>query len=93
MTAVVTPLISAVTVGPSFVKATFTGLSSPGAISVPGLEVGDVITWLGIDSPVDNVAFSTPNFEPIISVDDEIQQIGTSDNNGVSFTIICLRGV
>lgn len=92
MTATVTPILTAASVGPSFVKASFTGIASPGSISVPGLVVGDVLIWVGADSPVDNVILSTQRFEPVVSVDDELQTIN-GNSTGVPFTIICLRGV
>lgn len=58
------------TTGPTFIQINFTGQSTPGSISVPGVQVGDVVLWLSNGAGNNNVG----GFEESISVADEIQQ-------------------
>jgi len=67
--------------------------SGAGAISVPGLKVGDIVIWCFQTSPP---AWTGPGgaFEAIISVADELQQTGSVGGlQGVPFDLILLRGV
>jgi hypothetical protein len=59
---------------------TFEGLSGVGAISLTGAQVGDTVEELiGI---VGITGDQSSAFEAVITVDDEIQQISTSDLTG-----------
>jgi hypothetical protein len=58
------------TTGPTFIQINFNGLASSGGISVPGLEVGDIVLWVSDGINGNTVAA----FEAQISVADEIQQ-------------------
>jgi len=70
------------------VEATFTGLSSSGAISVPGLKAGDFV--IGVYSVGD---YFQPGllFESIVSVDNELQQTSSTDFSARSFNIFLRR--
>jgi hypothetical protein len=68
------------------VKATCQGLSSSGALAIPGLQVGDVIV------KIVPVGFES-GFEGTVSVADELQQTSNLDWSPVNFTFILLRGV
>lgn len=78
------------------VHATFNGIngggpSGPqgGPVSVPGLKVGDVVLCIvasiGTGGPLNS------SFEPIISVDDEIQQTTPSDFSALAITSVLCR--
>jgi len=71
-------------------KASVTNLSSPGSISVPGLKVGDKVigTWL-----MSNGSWVAPDveFEAVISVNDEIQQVGNISVPSQSWDILLVR--
>jgi hypothetical protein len=71
-------------------KASVTNLSSPGAISVPGLKVGDKVigTWL---MPALQWVAPAVEFEAVISVDDEIQQVGNISAPSQSWDILLVR--
>jgi hypothetical protein len=68
------------------VKAIFAGLTENGSVSVPGLEVGDVLLRL------EPFGFLT-GFEGVVSVADQLQQTTTLDWSPVTFTAYFLRGV
>lgn len=76
------------------ITATFTGRSTSGTISVPGLKVGDKLIWLY--SP-EYVAVAGQNLacaaimEPTVSVDDELQQVYNNDYSTYTFTAILVR--
>jgi hypothetical protein len=76
---------SASVINPSMVKADFVGAVQCGPVAVPGLKVGDV------------VLLTMPNasavFEPIVSADDEIQQIVNVDFSQTPMTFYLMRGV
>lgn len=77
---------------PAIGRADFTGRLNIGAISVPGLKVGDLITFISFNS----AGFDVPNggkIESVVSVNDEIQQTANVDWTGVPFTILFLRSV
>ncbi|WP_143155724.1 MULTISPECIES: hypothetical protein [Burkholderia] len=68
------------------IKAVFQGLSSPGSVSVQGLQVGDAIIKI------------IPNgfelgFEEVVSVAGQVQQTTLLDWSSVQFTFYLLRGV
>jgi hypothetical protein len=73
--------VSTITSTPKFVKAVFYGRNGVGAVSVPGLEVGDAVFY-GDPSGL---------YEGVISVSDEIQQITTHDYSAVERTIFLIR--
>jgi len=70
----------------------FTGNDGPGAISVPGLKVGDRVVWemIGIVPP----SYTPPgsSFEAVISVDDEIQQL-SGHLSAYTCEVLFVRGV
>lgn len=73
-----------------FGKADFTGNNGSGAISIPGLKVGDVV----ITSVVGSTTQSPGSvFERIVSVSDELQQIENSNLSTQSCYIVFVRGV
>lgn len=75
------------------IQATFSGRSSAGAISAPGLEVGDILLWLG--NAVEGVVEPYHGgglYEPVVSVADEIQQLSATDFSGQSWKAILFRG-
>lgn len=89
--------MSTVTVYPTLVKSTFNGHSGSGggAVSVPGLKVGDRLIWLQSDSYLSGtVQMNSANyFEIIITVDDQIQQVAGSDLSTWTFNAIFIRGI
>lgn len=89
--------MSAITAPAIAVKATFSGATASGAISVPGLQTGDVIvagTFTGgtTTTPSDWSPFSS-GYEKVITVADEIQQMTSGDWSSLTFTLYLLRGV
>lgn len=59
----------------SFLTVTFTQLTSPGSVSIPGLKSGDVLVSLNFDPPTGDVTLTgLPWYEGIVTVDDELQQ-------------------
>lgn len=67
-------------------KATFQGGTGAGPISIDGLQVGDAIVALVPDSFLNW-------FEPVVSVDNQLQQVLDHDGSDVSFVVYLLRGV
>jgi len=70
------------------IKAVSVGAVNGGAISIPGLEVGDML--------IQAIPYGFPPgqaFEQVVSVPDEIQQIPQLDWSTVEFTFYLLRGV
>ena len=63
----------------TLITAETTSRLTAGGISFPGLKVGDRV--LGVHQPLGGIWTppSSSNLEPIISVDDEIQQLGVGD--------------
>ncbi|MGN6657080.1 MAG: hypothetical protein ACTHJ9_17305 [Rhodanobacter sp.] len=66
------------------IKATSTGLSKSGALSIPGLQVGDLLV---------KVIPASFAFEQVVSVQDQLQQQDSLDWSSVNFTFYLLRGV
>lgn len=66
------------------IKATSTGLSRAGALSIPGLQVGDLLV---------KVIPASFAFEQAVSVQDQLQQHDNLDWSAVDFTFYLLRGV
>jgi hypothetical protein len=62
----------------TLITAVITARTTAGAVSIPGLKVGDRV--IAMHQTI-GVAYNAPGsgFEPIISVDDEIQQTGAGD--------------
>lgn len=75
-----------VTLSTVFVKAEFNGRNGSGAISVPGLQVGDTAI---VDLNGHNVIGGS--FEQIVSVADEIQQLSGSDLSGQTYRFFLVR--
>lgn len=70
--------------------AEFNGLSSPGAVSVPGLKVGD---WVVMTAPAGNIPqFGGLDFENVVSVDDQLQQTSPADLSPYTFKSVFFRG-
>lgn len=71
-------------------RADFNGINGIGAVSVPGMKVGDQTMFYcaAADGSVPGEYFETR-----ISVDDEIQQTATYDLSGTAFTILFFRSV
>lgn len=80
----------------ALISVTFDMLASPGGISIPGLEVGDVMLSLSsvnTSSPNGNASFMGSGFfEAIVSVADEIQQNVSTSPAGNTFTAVFFRG-
>lgn len=72
------------------VTASFTGINGSGAVSVPGLKVGDrVISCYLINNNVWQAAGQA--YEYIVSVNDEIQQLGGSFSTE-TVELVLIRG-
>lgn len=72
------------------VKASIIDRNSPGAISAPGLKVGDRVIGtylLASQQWVDPGA----QFESIVSVDDQIQQVGNISVGSTPWDIVLVR--
>lgn len=59
-----------------------------GPISVPGLEVGDMVLGILVESGHWLQAGQSSGFEPVISVADEVQHTGDHGPNDVFFVIV-----
>lgn len=82
-----------VSIGPSLIAAVgLAGNSGTGAISAPGVKVGDYVTGAFLIRPL-----SPTNVEPyssiegIVSVDDEIQQLENSNWSTYTLDIFLVR--
>lgn len=72
----------------------FTGRNGVGAISVPGLKVGDLPFMIssGPGNPnADDSPWGQGVFELIITVDDQLQQIFSGDFSALSYTLFVGR--
>jgi hypothetical protein len=70
------------------IKATATGATVAGPISIPGLQVGDVLVQV--------MPYGFPpgqGFEDVVSIAGELQQLQNLDWSTVDFTFYLLRGV
>ena len=70
---------------------TFTGRNGAGAISVPGLKVGDrgLFLW---EHPVSSPSlYGSTLWEPVVSVNDELQQISSTDFSSTTWDAFILR--
>jgi hypothetical protein len=72
--------------------ATFPARNGAGAISVPGLKVGDIVLWSAV------VTGETTTYEPpggvweiVVTVDDQIQQKDPSDLSACTARVVFLR--
>jgi hypothetical protein len=71
----------------AFMTAVITPSGSAGAVSVPGLQVGDRVIL-----QVSSVDGRIGNYESVISVADEVQQLaGWGDGGTVTLTILRLN--
>lgn len=71
----------------TIIKATAPGATSATSISIPGLQVGDVLIQV--------VPYGFPpggGFESVVSVADELQQLANLDWSTVDFTFYLVRG-
>jgi hypothetical protein len=72
---------------------TFTGLSAPGNISIPGLKVGDLVLWAVSNdgsiwvSPVQAGTFLLP----FVSTPDELRQVTAQDLSSITITALVER--
>ncbi len=82
--------MSTVTMPVAFIKAEFFGRDGSGAISVPGLKVGDAVLTITANNL--NSAFPRA-LETFITVDDEIQQDSASNLESEPFVLVLLRGL
>lgn len=82
---------------PSIVTASISAVEAAGSVSVPGLEVGDVLLVAPVTAGSgENVGSSFEGaFERRVSVADEIQQTSGIDSGDVGDTIllVLMRGV
>jgi len=71
------------------VKASLTDRNTPGSISVPGLKAGDRLIW----GCLNGSTWVAPGlqFEPVVSVDDEIQQVGNISAGNQPWEIVLVR--
>ena len=67
-------------------SASFTGINGAGAISISGLKVGDLV--LNVFCP--NVGEPSGDYETVVTVADELQQLGV-DNSAQSLTVAFFR--
>jgi hypothetical protein len=65
--------------GPVWIKVTFTGLNGSGNISIPGLEVGDVVVRIWM--PANGYQFAENSFQQYCYVADNFHQ---NDNNDLT---------
>lgn len=70
----------------TLVKATANGKTSAGALSIPGLQVGDVLIKVIPDGFYDG-------YENVVSTADQIQQLTDLDWSSLNLEFILLRGV
>jgi hypothetical protein len=75
-----------VAVTPTLVKATSPGKTSAGTLSIPGLQVGDIL----IKTIPDGFC---SGYEDVVSVVDQINQNTDLDWSPVVITFLFLRGV
>lgn len=70
----------------TIIKATALGATAAGAIGIPGLQVGDVLTSVV-------PAGFMQGMEQVVSQADQLQQNANLDWSTLTFTIYLLRGV
>ena len=79
---------------PSANIITFHGRATAGAITVAGLQVGDVIGWRdGSAVSVGNAptAVAAGTFESVVSVAGQLQQLSTSDLSAGTYLAVASR--
>lgn len=83
------------TIGATLLRVSVSGRNGAGAVSVTGLEVGDILLWSFFENAGPPPTYEPPGsiFEARVTVADEIQQVFTNDLTGDNFTLILLRGV
>ncbi|WP_157648395.1 hypothetical protein [Burkholderia ubonensis] len=69
--------------GPLFIKITAQGSNGAGAISVPGLQVGDHVNLVTFSG---NLNVQNGSFEQIVSVADQLQQTAGADYSSLTLT-------
>lgn len=80
--------------GPMLVEVTFYGNTTVGTFSVPGVKAGDVI--ISVRDVAGSFPFpddgSGPRYRPIVTTDDELDQMGTPTNwSTTQFVAILVR--
>jgi len=77
------------------IQATFQMLNDPGTISVVGLKSGDtILSMITTSQPRNANVVGDGHFEPIISVDDEIQQYASfAGPSPTSFVALLYRSL
>ena len=73
-----------------FLKVSFTGRNGTGAISVPGLRVGDIVVC-GVNVTNTSPIVPGTSYEVVVSVDDEIQQLTVGDFSATNVVVVVLR--
>jgi hypothetical protein len=70
-----------------------TGRNGAGSISVPGVDVGDVLlVFLNGNPPYGGLDIGSASpFENVISVADQVQQIATNNFSASSYNVFFLR--
>lgn len=88
--------MTTLSVDAAFITVTFPQASSPGAISISGLKVGDVMLSLSFQdtgSPRGNASvLGNGWYEAVVSVDDELQQNISTSPSGNVLTAVFYRG-
>lgn len=87
-----------VTIYPTYVTTSFSGLNGTGTVSVSGLKAGDKLLWLGLTT---SSSFADQNqqlngfawFELVVSTDDQIQQLDNRNHSTESYNAIFLRNI
>lgn len=74
------------------VAASFTGNNGTGGISIPGLEVGDLVIAIWQTNPAGSWTQPGNHFEGIVTVADELQQLVGSNYSSSTFTVLAFRG-
>jgi hypothetical protein len=79
----------------SIFRVSFVAVSAPGPISVPGLEVGDTMILCLQTPPVGSVGYVFPQseFEGVVSVADQLQQLESIGDGTFTLDAIFLRGI
>lgn len=82
--------MATISAGP-IIKATFLGNNGMGGISVPGLKTGDFLVWMMMSGNASIFPMGNGELEPMVTVDDEIQQIDAADLSSHTFTVLIVR--
>jgi len=77
-----------------FITVQFTGRNGSGTISVPGLKSGDKVIWSAYTRSPAPQLYSAPGafIDFQVTVDDQIEQIDTSNNSSATIDALIYRG-